>query len=69
MTRKLEIPLPDEIYKEIEVYSKAEGISINVQKPEHGAQLNRSKPHTLTGVRRTLFPKVGCFLTLKLSPL
>jgi len=53
MTRKLEIPLPDEIYKEIEVYSKAEGISINVQKPEHGAQLNRSKPHTLTGAWRT----------------
>ncbi len=28
-----------------------------LQKPEHGAQGNRSKPHTLTGVWRT--PKPG----------
>ena len=28
-----------------------------VHKPEHGAQLNRSKPHTLTGACRTPKPE------------
>jgi hypothetical protein len=27
-----------------------------LHKPEHGAQLNRSKPHTQTGAWRTLKP-------------